>query len=109
MKSRHWLLLAALGAPSVAMAAATAAPPSPPPAPVKSQAVKAEDVLIQGKLYSPSALFILTRPAEDFDHDVVVPHYLAAGTVPALGTSRLVPAVLQQDGAPCRRASQKER
>ena len=42
----------------------------------KSQDLRVQDVLIEGKLYSPQALFILSRPAEQFGSEAVLPHYL---------------------------------
>ena len=52
--------------------------PSPlaadPPDQTKNLSV--QDVLIEGKLYSPQALFILSRTVEEFDRDAVLPHYL---------------------------------
>jgi hypothetical protein len=40
------------------------------------QRVAGDAVRIEGKLYSPQALFILTRSAESFGRDAIVPHYL---------------------------------
>lgn len=82
---------------ALAPAARAATPPTKAPAPpaAQSQTIKAENVLIQGKLYSPSALFILTRPQESFGRDVVLPHYLNTTPATGLAASRLQPAVLQ--------------
>jgi len=91
-----WGGLVAMALPVVAT---TPAPAVATPASNK-QVVKAEDVLIQGKLYSPSALFILTRPTETFERDAVVPHYLDATPVAQLAGSQLRPAVLQAHTKP---------
>jgi hypothetical protein len=40
------------------------------------QRVAGDAVRIEGKLYSPDALFILTRSGESFGRDAIVPHYL---------------------------------
>jgi hypothetical protein len=39
-------------------------------------AIRGDNVLIEGKLYSPQALFIVTRRAESFGRDAIVPKYL---------------------------------
>ena len=66
-------------------AAAPPRPPAPRPAPAL-QSFIADDVLIEGKLYSPQALYIVSRSREDFDRAAIVPHYLVfeptAGFVP---------------------------
>lgn len=94
MTFRVACMLALVSVAAQSAAAAPAPAPAATTAAAKSQAVKAEDVLIQGKLYSPSALFILTRPVETFGRDAVVPHYLNATPAMQLGGSQLVPAVL---------------
>ena len=55
-----------LTSPSAASAADSAASP---------QHLRVGDVRIEGKVYSPQALFIVSRPADRFDH-AVVPRYL---------------------------------
>jgi hypothetical protein len=55
-----------------------------------SQAIRGEDVLIEGKLYSPQALFIVSRTAETFGRDAVVPYTLHIGP-----TTRLAPYRVQ--------------
>jgi len=50
--------------PGIAAAAAAAA------------TVRGDKVLIEGKLYSPQALFIVTRRSETFGRDAIVPQYL---------------------------------
>ena len=89
----------AVAAPSTAAPAVTATS-KPAATGVVSQAVEAEDVLIQGKLYSPSALFILTRPEESFGRDAVMPHYLNAAPATQFAGSQLQPAVLQRHVKP---------
>ena len=76
-----WALLA--GTAIAAQPAATpralpqAAPVgSAPAAPAPPRSVTGEAVRIEGKLYSPQALFILTRSVEPFGRDAIVPHYL---------------------------------
>ncbi len=51
-----------------------------------------QDVLIEGKLYSPQALFILSRTVEDFDRHAVLPHYLGRAS-----TTRFLPYRLRGD------------
>jgi len=58
----------------------------------KSQDLRVQDVLIEGKLYSPQALFILSRPAEQFGSEAVLPHYLGRSS-----TTLLVPYRLRAD------------
>jgi hypothetical protein len=48
------------------------------------QMLSLDAVRIEGKLYSPQALFIASRAPETFGRDAVVPHYLALA--PALRT-----------------------
>lgn len=51
-----------------------------------------QDVLIEGRIYSPQALFILSRTVEVFDRDAVLPHYLGPTS-----TVRLLPYRLRGD------------
>jgi hypothetical protein len=46
-----------------------------PPA-KQDQSIRGDAVHIEGKLYSPQALFIVSRPAERFGRDAIVPRYL---------------------------------
>ena len=55
---------------------------APPPA--SKQMLALDAVRIEGKLYSPQALFIASRTPETFGRDAVVPHYLRLA--PALRT-----------------------
>lgn len=50
----------------------------------RSQDLRVQDVLIEGKLYSPQALFILSRPAEQFGSAAVLPHYLGRSSTTLL-------------------------
>ena len=50
------------------------------PAPARKQMLALDAVRIEGKLYSPSALFIASRTPETFGRDAVVPHYLRLAT-----------------------------
>ncbi len=43
---------------------------------VKQQKLTLDEVRIEGKLYSPQALFIVTRSTERFSRDAIVPHIL---------------------------------
>lgn len=61
---------------------------------VPAQALRVGEVLIEGKLYSPQALFILSRPEERFERDVVVPHVLQMQRATTLLPYRLRPEVL---------------
>jgi hypothetical protein len=63
---------ATAAAPAAAAAVAAAAPP-PAHAP---SAIRGDNVLIEGKLYSPQALFIVSRRSESFGRDAIVPQYL---------------------------------
>lgn len=58
----------------------------------KSQQLVVDDVLIEGKLYSPQALFIVSRDQEEFGRDSVVPHYLMFSP-----STRPVPYRLRRD------------
>ncbi len=80
------VLACALGVtPALAGTAAPAAPATaaagavPPPAPGHgnvTQSVRGDHVRIEGKLYSPQALFVVSRRTEAFGRDAVVPNYL---------------------------------
>lgn len=60
-------------------AAPSAAAPHPvPPGAKPLQAVRGDHVRIEGKLYSPQAVFVMSRRDETFRRDAIVPHYLAA-------------------------------
>jgi hypothetical protein len=98
------LALAAHAAPTPETPAATRtaapatiageAPRTPWRAPVSEprQSVAGEAVRIEGKLYSPQALFILSRPEERWGRDAVVPHWLRFDTAPASLRSHLHPS-----------------
>lgn len=58
----------------------------------QATSLSVQDVLIEGKLYSPQALFILSRTVEEFDRDAVLPHYLGRTS-----TVRLLPYRLRGD------------
>jgi len=58
----------------------------------EATSLSVQDVLIEGKLYSPQALFILSRTVEAFDRDAVLPHYLGRTS-----TVRLLPYRLRGD------------
>ena len=62
------------GPPAVVPAAA----PAPRPVAKPLQSVRGDHVQIEGKLYSPQALFVMTRRDESFSRDAILPHYLAA-------------------------------
>lgn len=49
-------------------------------APVPAQELRVEDVHIEGRLYSPQAVFIVSRPAEAWGRDAVLPHHLGAAS-----------------------------
>jgi hypothetical protein len=51
--------------------------------------IRGDDVLIEGKLYSPQALFIVSRTAETFGRDAIVPHTLGLAPSTALAPYRL--------------------
>lgn len=91
--------LVLLAMPVATRVAATETPASAQPAPAPataaaSQRIAAQDVHIEGKLYSPQALFIVSRLAEDFGRDAVVPHYLHNDTPSQFLPYRLQPEVL---------------
>lgn len=82
-------------------AAAIDAPPASTAAPaprheVPRQKIAAEDVLIEGKLYSPQALFIVSRRPETFGRDAIVPQYLQSETSSEFMPYRLQPVVLEE-------------
>jgi len=62
--------------------------PAPKPVPAL-QVVRGEHVNIEGKLYSPQALYILTRRDETFARDAIVPRYLDAPAGGAFLPTRL--------------------
>ena len=64
--------------PAVVPAAAPPAAPAPRPVAKPLQSVRGDHVQIEGKLYSPQALFVMTRRDESFSRDAILPHYLAA-------------------------------
>jgi hypothetical protein len=94
-----WAAPASAAAPAVAAPPVKAAPAAavPPPAPAAKplQSVRGDHVRIEGKLYSPQALFVMTRRDETFRRDAIVPHYLAAPS----GTAFL-PYALQAGAVP---------
>jgi len=63
------VLRALVLAPSVLAEESTSVAP-------KQQKLTLDEVRIEGKLYSPQALFIVTRATERYGHDAVVPHVL---------------------------------
>ena len=65
------------------------------PARVKQQKLTLEDVRIEGKLYSPQALFIVSRATESFGRDTVVPHVLRPDVEARLFPFRLNDAMLE--------------
>jgi len=71
--------------PSVQAPARVVSAPKPA-APRKPdlQRIAGQEVEIEGKLYSPQALFIVARPHEAFGSDAIVPHYLQVGPSPRL-------------------------
>jgi hypothetical protein len=80
---RIWLAVVIVRAMLVTPAPfAAETPPAAPPKPTAPrpaaalQSVVADDVLIEGKLYSPQALYIVSRNLERFDRAAIVPHYL---------------------------------
>ena len=58
-----------------------------------AQDLRVTDVLIEGKLYSPQALFILSRPGEQFGSEAVLPHYLGRTSTTLLLPYRVRPEV----------------
>jgi hypothetical protein len=66
--------------------------------PPGAQAIRVDAVHIEGKLYSPQALFIVTRPAESFGRDAIVPAYLTIGADAAALPYRLREPVLEAAG-----------
>jgi len=79
---RVWLSVVIVRTMLVTPAPFAAETPSPAPAnstavrPLPAQSFVADDVLIEGKLYSPQALYIVSRNLESFDRAAIVPHYL---------------------------------
>jgi hypothetical protein len=67
---------AAAGVAAPKAATRRIASPTGTPAASHPQAVRGDQVRIEGKLYSPQALFIVSRPVEQFARDSVVPHTL---------------------------------
>ena len=65
-----------------------------PVAPPATQSLRADDVRIEGKLYSPQALFIVSRPEERFRRDVLS-HYLNLDASGRVLPYRLRPECLQ--------------
>jgi len=84
-----WLALAgsALAAPVPGSQSAPKAAASAP------QHLRVGDVRIEGKVYSPQALFIVSRPDDRFDH-AVVPRYLQLDASASLLPYRLRPEIL---------------
>lgn len=75
--ARHrklWLGIVVLRAMVLAPSALADEPA--PASSVKHQKLTLDEVRIEGKLYSPQALFIVTRATEPFGRDAVVPHFL---------------------------------
>lgn len=87
--------VAASSAPApAAPATSSAAPATSPAAPATSPAapaaaVRGDNVFIEGKLYSPQALFIVSRRSEVFGRDAIVPQYLDVRPDPAFLPYRL--------------------
>ena len=76
---------------------ATTSPKTPAGTP--TQVLRVGDVRIEGKLYSPRALFILSRPEERFGRDVVVPQVLQLQRTATLLPYRLRPEILAAEQA----------
>jgi hypothetical protein len=72
-------------APSVPQAIATPRPPERN----STQAVRGDAVQIEGKLYSPQAVYLLNRTAPHFGRDAVVPHTLVIGATTDLAPYRV--------------------
>lgn len=68
--------------------------------PTTPQDLRVEDVLIEGKLYSPQAVFILSRPPQVFGSDSVVPHYLGEASMRLFLPYRLHDAVWRAAESP---------
>jgi hypothetical protein len=73
--------------------------------PHNDQAIRGDAVHIEGKLYSPQALFIVSRPAERYGRDAIVPEYLAIAPDAAALPYRLRTAVLEAARAPTQPAA----
>ena len=98
-----WLALAgaALAAPVPSSQGASTAVSAPVPASksareatAAAQHLRVGDVRIEGKVYSPQALFIVSRPEDRFDH-AVVPRYLQLEPSARLLPYRLRPEILK--------------
>jgi len=74
----------------------TPSKPATPPV----QSVRGDHVNIEGKLYSPQALFILTRREEAFDRQAIVPQYLERPKDSAFLPYRLRADVLDHSARP---------
>ncbi|UCE02306.1 MAG: hypothetical protein JSW67_13810 [Candidatus Latescibacterota bacterium] len=61
-----------------------------------TQRLTLDEVQIEGKLYSPQALFVVSRAHEEFGRDAVVPHYLQLGPSTRLLPYRLREALLER-------------
>ncbi len=93
-----WLtvvVLRALVLAPTALAEDTTPESTPEPAVVKQQKLTLEEVRIEGKLYSPQALFIVSRATESFGRDTVVPHVLRPDVQARLFPFRLNDAMLE--------------
>lgn len=73
-RRKLWLSIIVLRA--LVLAPSVLADEPAPSSAAKHQKLIVEDVRIEGKLYSPQALFIVTRSDERFGRDTVVPHVL---------------------------------
>ena len=69
------------------------------PTPPTTQSLRVEDVRIEGKLYSPQALFIVSRPEERFRRDVLS-HYLNLEASDRVLPYRLRPECLPSQTVP---------
>ncbi len=95
-----WLAGTALAAPVPSSQGASTAVPAPGQASksvreatAAAQHLRVGDVRIEGKVYSPQALFIVSRPADRFDH-AVAPRYLQLEPSARLLPYRLRPEIL---------------
>jgi len=102
-----WLALigAALAAPVPSVQGVSTKATAPVPAgksghevTAAAQHLRLGDVRIEGKVYSPQALFIVSRPADRFDH-AVVPRYLQLDASANLLPYRLRPEILNTQRA----------
>lgn len=97
--SRHrklWLSVVVVRA--LVLAPSALADEPAPPAERRAQKLTLDEVRIEGKLYSPQALFIVTRTTERFARDSVVPHYLRRAP-----EARLLPVRLDDDALAAQR------